>query len=253
MKTKFFGRTFVAAALCAAAFTANAGPVSVQWLNFAAGSQNVTVGETNAGGNISAAAGAFNVNIDGESFLTYCVELTQYASTSALQYTRMAGSSFFDMNYTPVLGVNGAVVVERIGRLFTYLGGMQVPKAVGTQYSASEVSAAIQLAVWESVYEGDNPLSVSGAQNDLTNKFMAVSAPADVISYANLILAGAATAANQYSVSIVWYGTQPGQGAQDYLLLERNPSRSELPEPASLGLVALGLVAAGLASRRRRA
>jgi PEP-CTERM motif len=248
MSTKSLLRTAIAAVLMSTGLAAQAGTVAVQWLGFAAGSQNVTVGETNAGGNVSAAAGAFNVKIGADTFLTYCVELTQNASSSVLQYTLLDGVSYFNTNYKPSLGVSGATVVDRLGRLFTYLGGMTTPMAVGSTYSASEVSAAIQLAVWESVYEGNNALSVSGAQNDGTNKFTALTAGSAVRDYADFILTKASTVASQYSVSVVRYGEQPATGnAQDYILIQR------VPEPASLALVGLALGAAGFASRRRRA
>lgn len=238
-------KLLAAAALSSAALSAHAVPV--QWLGFAAGSQNVTVGETNAGGNVSAAAGAFNVSIGGQTFLTYCVELTQYATSTVLNYTPMDGVSYFNTNYVPALLVDGATIVDRLGRLFTYLGGMNTPTAVGPNYSASEVSAAIQLAVWESVYEGNNVLSVSGAQNDLSNKFTAVSAPGDVVAYANSILAGAANVVSQYSISVVKYGSQPSdQYAQDYILIQR------VPEPATLALTVAGLLGLGVVRRRRR-
>jgi len=253
MKAKFIGRTFVAAALYVAAMSANATTVPVQWLGFAAGSQNVTVGETNAGGNVSAAAGAFNVSINGSVFLTYCLELTQNASSNVLQYTLLDGLTYFNTNYSPILGVTGATVVDRIGRLFTYLGGMNTPTIVGTN-SAAVVSAAIQLAVWESVYEGSNILSLSGAQNDATNKFTAVAANVDVVNYANFILGQSANVANQYSVSVVRFGQQPNTGdAQDYILLNRIPDQQRIPEPTSLALVALALGGVGFVSRRRKA
>lgn len=246
-------RTLAAIALGGVALSAQAVPV--KWLGFAAGSQNVTVGETNNPDQyVSAAAGAFRVAVDGQTVVTYCVELTQGATSTLLDYALLDGETYFNINYSPGLLATGATIVDRLGRLFTSLGGMNTPVAQGA-YSAAMVSAATQLAVWESVYEGDNPLTLSGPQNDLTNKFWARTAPADAVTLANAMLASAAQVTSVYGVSVVRYGVQPGDmQAQDYLLLQRlqgNDAPPAVPEPGTLALAGLALGAAGWLRRRR--
>ena len=129
------------------------------------------------------------------------------------------------------LPTNAGTIVDRLGRLFTALGGVNLP-ASPTQ------SAAVQLAVWESIYEGHGTLSVSSGDG----LFSASAAPAAVVTTANALLASAAALTHSlYSISVLRNATR-----QDFVLLQR------VPEPATLLLVASALTALAWAWRRRR-
>lgn len=234
MKSRLL-RAVVAGALACAAWSAQAMTLSLNgWAN---GYQTVSVGSPNLS---NQAAGAFQGTLSGSGgfdanpFYTYCVEITQnFSFGNPLQgYSVVGGVNYFSsvlVNGNP-LPAAATTIVDRLGRLFTVLGGANSP-------ASSTASAAIQLAVWESVYESGGALNVSSGQGS----FAASSAPAGVISAANTLLAQAsALSQSLYSISVLSNAQR-----QDFVLVQR------VPEPATLALVGMAL-AAGLGAVKRR-
>lgn len=242
-------RLAAAAALCGAALSAQA--ITVK-LDFANGSVGMTVGKTNLNTDVSANVGAFkgmagaDAPYNTSAFVTYCVELTQNFSlnTTYTGYSLAGGSSYFG-GITPLLSVGSATVVSRLSKLFSSLGGVSTPA------NATD-SAAIQLAVWESIYEGTTYGNVDRSLADtISGAFDATgSGSAAAITAANTILGNAIAYAgpNLFSVNVLTNSAQ-----QDFLVLERDGGGGPqgIPEPGSVALSLAALGALAFARRRR--
>lgn len=175
-------------------------------------------------------AGAFDTN----SFLTYCVELEEHFSFSGnamTNYNVVTGDSYF-----------GSDKAYRMGQLVSYTRAN--PSLVNSAFT----SAAMQLAVWNLVYDGDASLS-AGSFHDSSG----------LANYATgLLFDAAAFGAPTFSV----YALQR-RGSQDFLLAARLPPLGleggpvPIAEPPGLALLAMGLtLVSGIGvwgARRRRA
>lgn len=240
-RSRFAATVTLAVAACAGvALPAQAAPMlALTGWAFGTGHNVATTAYGGAAGGFTGrltGAGAY----DSAAFLTYCVELSEsFAFSAAPQggYSIVAGSSYF-----------GADKAARLGRLLTYVADN--PTAVDT----SAESTALQLAIWNVVYDSDWTLASGGSFSD----------GSAYRGRANTLLAGAqGVLAPRFEVAAL-----KKTGSQDFLLasllaadvvgdgLPLAPNAVPAPggtvsEPASLALASLALLTGALLRRRR--
>lgn len=169
-----------------------------------------------------ARAGVFSGPIDA-----YCVELTQSFGS---------GVAYDDFSVVAALSHFGVVKALTLGRLMSYVVGM--PGAVD---SATE-STALQLAIWNIVYDNDLWLAAGGSFADSSSfgfyatKLLTWSAHQSLTQ--NVFVLKSTTAQDQ----LLWRAVPQGESS--------NAFTGRVPEPMSLALVAAAL--GGLALTRRQ-
>lgn len=239
MAPKTFFRTAVAAALLATGLAAQAGTVTLTSYKYGQNNVNVTLSSPNTPKTYNSGAGAFTATLFGfagydGSYESYCVDLYEYFSPnqSYSGYTLLTGGSYF-----------GAGKAEALGKLIGYGTGAIASAAAGMK---DDVSTALQLAIWEIVYDSNatldsGPFKDGGSFRAQANSLLSASAGySGAVNYELFVLSSGQP-----------LGTAAGQ--QDQLIWKEAPPRRDLPEPASLALVGLALGGAAFASRRRRA
>jgi len=246
-----FIRTVCATALLAAGFAAHAG--TVKFNSWAYGGGN-TVDVTSP--IFNGQAGAFSITLSGFAagfngvFEAYCVELTENVSLGATYttYNIVTAESYFQSNNKTKDKIKGkSGVAASLTSLISHVNNSHMMANTAAGFKDDQ-STALQLAIWNTVYDTDSTLSSGSFSEADGTAYRNNSTTSTTTNFwgANSLLQNAG-AASGYSLYVLESRGTPGQ--QDQLIWLRN----QVPEPTSLALVALALGGVGFVSRRRKA
>ncbi|MDQ6619065.1 MAG: PEP-CTERM sorting domain-containing protein [Pseudomonadota bacterium] len=175
-----------------------------------------------------------------EGLFTYCYELTQYFYPSeSVTYDVVPGAT----------GIN-PYTLQFIGAVNSQLGtgiyGWLNP-------TNANMAAAVQLGIWETLYDVGNPFDLSSGVNHgnfyLSNIASLGSDPGSVGYYLGLFSGAMSGSSAVPASSVVLLSNtsdpnQNGAGAQDQITAVRVPARQTVPEPGTLLLAGLGIAMA---------
>lgn len=190
---------------------------------------------------IGAMTAKFGTDVFAETFTMYCVDLFHGAGAKGVGYT-----------YDKIDFVTDLNPFDKMGKLFTFNNGV-------ANASASD-SAAMQLAVWELLYDT--------TPGDVTSGLFKIGygvTGTNVAQKANFLLAGAAgVTTNLWDVSYLSdneYDLYGKGGRQDFITATFNSGGScglgnevcaPVPEPSAIAMMLAGLGSIGFMAKRRR-
>jgi hypothetical protein len=240
MIRSFARRAGLGAALAAAALSADAATMTLNAWTFGNGNHVHASAPAYSGlaGGFTGTLSGSGTALDGP-IQTYCVELGEHFTFGAVygEYTVVDASSYF----APAKAL-------ALGRLVSHVFGNDL----FAQTAASrrdDQSTALQLAIWNLVYDGDATLG-GGVFAD-SSVYRAGNAH---FLGADQLLAQSAAETVSYDLYVLSSGRPLGTAAghQDQLVWRVAPTRTtdQVPEPGSLALV--GAACLGLVSARRK-
>ncbi len=229
-------RKIFAAALASGALAAQAGTVVFDGWAYPNGNSVAVTG-------FSGQAGGFEIHLSGYGALdgeydSYCVDLKEHISLNASyvnNYSVVSAASYFN-----------PTKLAALTKLISYVEGQGV---FATATSDSQQSTALQLAIWNTVYDIDSTLDIGGAFSETTTPFRTGAA---AYTGVNTLLSASQTFSGgpAYELFVLSSGRplRDVAGNQDQLIWRL----STVPEPTTLALVGFGLAASGWVRRRRK-
>ncbi len=196
------------------------------------------------------------------AFVAFCIELNDTVEDGVLYNVVNLEDGRTNPNTTPVLGPIGsqrATLVQAVlaaANFTNFNAGLTAMAG----YSLSVTSAAIQVAIWEVVYETLNPDNIFSGFNVTTGvaqfgNNQNTGNPVLVKTLANSILGNLSPnnlAPNIFAINSL--GNSTKGNSQDLIIQIPTPDNEEaVPEPGTLGLMGLGLLAVGYFRRRATA
>jgi hypothetical protein len=234
-----------AVVLCALALpSAASAAVIITSISYDSGSLTGTIRNTATGLKIvNASVGRFKLSgtdsatLKAVQFLSYCVDITQYIHTGSYQTPALS-----TLVSNPLSG--SKLTTGRLNQLVALVENAELLVNAATGGDKRDKAAALQLAVWEIIYE-----SSTGASYNINNgKFYVTGTSAHARSIANdwlgKISDGAANAWHAQPNKQVNLLSNPRNQSQIYL--------GPVPEPGTWSMLIAGFGLIGGLARRRR-
>ena len=191
---------------------------------FANGSQFVSIDVTpdSSAERYAISAGGFSTNYNGQSFVSYCVDLYQYLPSFGA-----VSNTYAETNVASYFG--SAVKLDAVGRLFSgFAGGV----------TSSLASAAFQLALWEIKNESGTSFNLASGSARFADR---VGTDGNAADLAQSYLNGLGSVSNNVQLHVLYSGSQ-----QDVVYA------TAVPEPSTYALMLAGLAGIGVFARRRQ-
>ncbi len=201
---------------------------------------SVLVGVGIGGDSFSSADHSYDFSKTG-SFNTWCVDIYHWVSGSQVTYNVQTGDDLATVLST--LRTGTPVGATRVSQLIQLAN--EVYKSVDTK----DESAAFQLAVWAITYGMPDQISHHYTINSSDANFMVDAGTVNSVygQLANTWLASLGSAPNTGNYKLTYLNDGTLNNTQDMIVF------TEVPEPATLGLLAFGLLGLGMRKRRKKA